>query len=1284
MVFGRATVYRFIILLPVSLALASCSAAGLGDITRVFFPDLSNTGSALEFTPSSYDFGLVAAGTGSDTKVFTLNNNSGQAVYIASLNASGTDFSLVSDNCPRTPTALADSNACQATITFAPATAGTKSMSLVAQYGTAVADNSLAASLGLSGIGVSSLSFAGIDSITSITASTLSINWTHVSGAVRYFVYTVSGGTLTYVTDVTAPTATVGLTGLTPAATYTFRVRALDALGVWDGNTNDVSATMLNPGTFTAISNLSAAEGGTSYTANLSCTDMYGSTPVYSVFSQTDTDSTCSISAAPARVMCTPAYKTGHSVWTSTVVTRCVLNGQTYSNSFDVNVSDTNRAPDLAAVSNQQIPVTTAMTAVNVADINTSADTDIDTDALLYSCTFTKDGGAVTTCSSAALTGTYSLNTSTGVVNWTPGVGAITGETNSIYAFTITGSDQRPTALTDTATFSVTVTPINPVMTSVTNRTFALGTQLTVGDTLSLDFNNTRDSAPGVDTNMSYTCYFDKVVDGAVAATTACSTLSRMSFNTATGAMTWVTDFDAFGPFEFIVTGTDSGTTLSGTRIFVMDVRPGYSTSGLVNDYDAQFADLTSLPSVASYAFWKDLTATYDGGVSLFSSGGGWAGTGTAANPHTLYFDGTGNLNLSQILNGRSQFSFNAWIKPSSPTTASTVILGNNGGVGSGLVVRQASDASGKVDMIIGTEYTTYQSLVLKESPIAYWRLGETVGVTASDISGANFCSGSPCNGTYTGGYTLGTAGALSGDANTQTTFNGSTGYVALPQTFSFAGDFTLEAWATNNSGLPGGVIFGTGTTNDDALGNNSAANPYTLFACGTPGSAGTCTTVLSSAVSPGSSTKRHVVLRRSGTTVTLFVDGNQDSVGTSSDVIQISRIGTGTRQASPGLLRYYPGDIDEAAFYSTALSATVIRAHYEAGLSAKFNCRSSTALSSSEWTLLSGIFNYSTKVGSLYFNGKQACNYTTPATYDDTANLFVGSSTTSSNYWTGRLADLKFSSSIATTAVADIFAQTANRFRTQPTPLLYESDILYRIDAANAKDRVNPQTSGGCGNSQWSDNSTFHATSALTNFNCNASSGWTGTGSTADPYRLTFDGTDDYVESGKYASDWSIQTAASAKAVEMWAYLTGTAGLRPLFNIGRRSAYTFFQLSVDSATDRWFMYPNDAVQEFYYDAHNKWTHFIMTTDGSSAQVYINGALILSNNAGGATSVVTPFSFTVGKNDNANPADGDTYFQGDIAYTAVYRRHLTQTDASYLCNALKGRFAGVGAGVTCN
>ncbi len=118
----------------------------------------------------------------------------------------------------------------------------------------------------------------------------------------------------------------------------------------------------------------------------------------------------------------------------------------------------------------------------------------------------------------------------------------------------------------------------------------------------------------------------------------------------------------------------------------------------------------------------------------------------------------------------------------------------------------------------------TYESAVLADLPIAYWRLGQN----GNDYSGNGFTL------SVNGGVTFGNPGALAGDAMTSAHFDGSTGYVtaAIPDPATLPGTqaaITFEFWVntpqtqaqglfdTNPSGdlLPGDYRQAPGT---DAL----------------------------------------------------------------------------------------------------------------------------------------------------------------------------------------------------------------------------------------------------------------------------------------------------------------------------------------------------------------------------------------------------------------------------------------------------------------------------------
>ena len=110
---------------------------------------------------------------------------------------------------------------------------------------------------------------------------------------------------------------------------------------------------------------------------------------------------------------------------------------------------------------------------------------------------------------------------------------------------------------------------------------------------------------------------------------------------------------------------------------------------------------------------------------------------------------------------------------------------------------------------------------MLADSPLAYWRLGETSGTTAADSSGNNR------SGSYLASPSLNQPGALVGDTNRAVGFNGSSQYVNVPYLAALnPAQLTVEAWVFPTGGQ--GTFRSVVTSRDWAPG---AARGYILYA---------------------------------------------------------------------------------------------------------------------------------------------------------------------------------------------------------------------------------------------------------------------------------------------------------------------------------------------------------------------------------------------------------------------------------------------------------------------
>lgn len=221
----------------------------------------------------------------------------------------------------------------------------------------------------------------------------------------------------------------------------------------------------------------------------------------------------------------------------------------------------------------------------------------------------------------------------------------------------------------------------------------------------------------------------------------------------------------------------------------------------------------------------------------------------------------------------------------------------------------------------------SYESEVLADSPLVYWRLGEASGTTAADDSGNGHTA------TYKNGPTLGVTGLLSGDPDTAVLFNGASDQSAdgddTPVGIGTLASFAIECLFD----VPASGVGQIGTLADPAgLGADLIELYYDTGVVsfdfqGTPSYSPSATAALTGV--------HHLVGVYDGSDVLLYVDG---ALADSQ-----AYINAGARQtvANAFAAANYPGigtggatgTLDEVAFYDHALSSARIAAHYAASV---------------------------------------------------------------------------------------------------------------------------------------------------------------------------------------------------------------------------------------------------------------------------------------------------------------------------------------------------------------
>ena len=240
-----------------------------------------------------------------------------------------------------------------------------------------------------------------------------------------------------------------------------------------------------------------------------------------------------------------------------------------------------------------------------------------------------------------------------------------------------------------------------------------------------------------------------------------------------------------------------------------------------------------------------------------------------------------------------------------------------------------------------------YQTAVVAQNPVGYWRLDETVQPPALPIHAANLGKlGTAGEGLYILDVVRGQPGALQGSADTSCRFSnpgwvvtylGSHIDVANNSALNPSGPFSVELWA--NPASQASDLFAPVCSLDAGENNGSSREGFIVYYDGATtnwnfrigGTNGYAGTISGGTATPG--VWSHIVAAYNGSSMSLYVNGQQvaSAAVTSGQFVPNStqpfRIGATT---IPN--RTFDGWIDEVAFYGLALDGDTIKEHYDIG----------------------------------------------------------------------------------------------------------------------------------------------------------------------------------------------------------------------------------------------------------------------------------------------------------------------------------------------------------------
>ena len=201
-----------------------------------------------------------------------------------------------------------------------------------------------------------------------------------------------------------------------------------------------------------------------------------------------------------------------------------------------------------------------------------------------------------------------------------------------------------------------------------------------------------------------------------------------------------------------------------------------------------------------------------------------------------------------------------------------------------------------------------------------------------------------------------------------------------------------------------------------------------------------------------------------------------------------------------------------------------------------------------------------------------------------------------------------------------------------------------------------------------------------LSGFAWSSASGWNGTGTQADPYRLVFDGTGDYGTITHANAHNLITFTFSA-----WVNLTAGTNFRGIITKDNGSTiprnYWFgmsdgtggygsegallLLASAGASLDDLNVYTNSVIDD------GAWHHIAATVDGANLKSYLDGTL--HNTV--AYSTRPDFSTSNNTLVGRDATGGGRYITGSIAQIAIYNRALNAKEIAQICYAGKPRFS---------